>query len=84
MYSEACVLEHELGHTSPNGMLWDGEQRFWPRAEVRDLEIKSSDNSLSLQVFFREIFTASQFSTRAALPHPLKSAKLLLFEASAC
>lgn len=33
-----------LGHTSPKGMSQDSEQRFWNRAEVRDLEIKSSDN----------------------------------------
>lgn len=45
MHSKAWVLEHALGHTSPNGMAWDSELRFWHQAELRDLETKSSDNS---------------------------------------
>lgn len=61
MYSEACVLEHVLGHTSPNGMSWDSEQRFWHRAEVPDLEMKSSDS-------FDFIFSSGKSSQR---PSPL-------------
>lgn len=83
MYSEACVLEHALGHSSPNGMSWDSEQRFWHRAEVHDLEIKSSDS-------FDFIFNSGKSSQRPSplpeqpLPQSTKPAQLLLLETSVC
>lgn len=70
MYSKACVLEHALGHTSPNGMSWDSEQRFWRGAEFCDLEMKSSDN-LDFIFSFGEIFTAHSSSVREQHPNPL-------------
>lgn len=56
-------------------MPWDSEQRFWPQAEAHHLEIKSSNK-------FDVIYPSGNSSQDPGSLQVLKSARLLLFEAS--